>query len=175
MFSDPFLFTIYILKSVFWKDNYSIIWVWSMCWILNGNTAEDDRNTHWKHTLKLPAIHRPWPKLRGGICHSNIPFFTENKDQLKEFLLTQYLYSSKNRLSSWIWFEFLFVHVWHFYVKIFVRPYEINISYMMFWCTISLHICTSSAEKRKRYYTPKHLKSSFDWQVYLVNHFHLEK
>ena len=39
-----------------------------MCRILNGNTAEDDRNTHWKHTLKVTAIHRLWQKLRGGIC-----------------------------------------------------------------------------------------------------------
>ena len=39
-----------------------------MCRILNGNTAEDDRNTHWKHTLKVHRVHRPWPKLRGGIC-----------------------------------------------------------------------------------------------------------
>ena len=39
-----------------------------MCRILNGNTAEDDRNTHWKHILKVHRVHRPWPKLRGGIC-----------------------------------------------------------------------------------------------------------
>ena len=28
--------------------------------ILNGNTAEDGRNTHWKHTLK---VHRDSPPL----------------------------------------------------------------------------------------------------------------
>ena len=30
-----------------------------MCRILNGNTAEDDRNTHWKHTQSSPRFTAP--------------------------------------------------------------------------------------------------------------------
>ena len=34
-----------------------------MCRILSGNTAEDDRNTHWKHALK---VHHDSPSLVPG-------------------------------------------------------------------------------------------------------------
>ena len=38
-----------------------------MCKILSGNTAGD--RTHIGNSLlKFTAIHRPWRKLRGGIC-----------------------------------------------------------------------------------------------------------
>ena len=47
--SAPFLFTIYILKSVFCKDN-SVEYAFDRC---VENTAGDERNTHWKHVLKV--------------------------------------------------------------------------------------------------------------------------
>ena len=51
--SSPFLFTIYTLKSVFCKDN-SVEYAFDRCVeFLSGNTAGDDRNTHWKHVLKV--------------------------------------------------------------------------------------------------------------------------
>ena len=33
-----------------------------MCRILNGNTAEDDRNAYWKHTLKVHRDSSPLAK-----------------------------------------------------------------------------------------------------------------
>ena len=49
--SAPFLITIYTLKSVSCKDN-SVEYAFDRCVeFLNGNTAADDRNTHWKHVL----------------------------------------------------------------------------------------------------------------------------
>ena len=69
--SAPFLITIYTLKNVFCKDNSlnSVEYAFDRCVeFLSGNTAADDRNTHWKHVLKVHCVHRPWRKLRGGIC-----------------------------------------------------------------------------------------------------------
>ena len=40
-----------------------------MCRILSGNTAGDDTETRIGNTFsKFTTIHRPWRKLRGGIC-----------------------------------------------------------------------------------------------------------
>ena len=55
--SAPFLFTIYILKSVFCKDN-SVEYAFDRC----GNTAADARNTHWKHVLKVHCDSSPLAK-----------------------------------------------------------------------------------------------------------------
>ena len=64
-----------------------------MCRILNGNTAEDDRNTHWKHILKVHRVHRPWPKLRGGIC------------RYKTFCMTIFA------RRTFLWFRYCSIHV----------------------------------------------------------------
>ena len=51
--SALFLFTIYMLKSVFcWDISVSKTWVWSMCRNLSGNAAENDGNTK-KYALKI--------------------------------------------------------------------------------------------------------------------------
>ena len=60
--SAPFLITIYTLKSVFCKDN-SVEYAFGRCVeFLSGNTAADDRNTHWKHVLKVHCDSSPLAK-----------------------------------------------------------------------------------------------------------------
>ena len=60
--SAPFLITIYTLKSVFCKDN-SVEYAFDRCLeFLSGNTAADDRNTHWKHVLKVHSDSSPLAK-----------------------------------------------------------------------------------------------------------------
>ena len=57
--SAPFLITIYTLKSVFCKEN-SVEYAFDRCAeFLSGNTAADDRNTHWKHVLKVHCDSPP--------------------------------------------------------------------------------------------------------------------
>ena len=60
--SGPFLITIYTLKSVFCKEN-SVEYAFDRCAeFLSGNTAADDRNTHWKHVLKVHCDSPPLAK-----------------------------------------------------------------------------------------------------------------
>ena len=61
--SAPFLITIYTFKkSVFCKDN-SVEYAFDRCVeFLSGNTEADDRNTHWKHVLKVHCDSPPLAK-----------------------------------------------------------------------------------------------------------------
>ena len=45
----------------------------SMCRILSGTTAEDDRNTHWKHALKVH--HTELYHITGG----SAPYYFQQK------------------------------------------------------------------------------------------------
>ena len=66
--SDPFLFTIYILKSVFCKDNL-VEYGFDRYVEFQMETQRKMTETRIGNTLsKFTAIHRPWPKLCGGIC-----------------------------------------------------------------------------------------------------------
>ena len=66
--SAPFLFTIYILKSVFCKDN-SVEYAFDRCVQFQVETQRQMQETRIGNTFsKFTAIHRPWRKLHGGIC-----------------------------------------------------------------------------------------------------------
>ena len=66
--SASFLFTIYILKSVFCKDN-SVEYGFDRCFGFYVETQQKKTETRIGNTLsKFTAIHRPWRKLPGGIC-----------------------------------------------------------------------------------------------------------
>ena len=64
----PLFFTIYILISVFFKDN-SVEYGFDGCVEFYVETQQKMTETRIGNTLsKFTAIHCPWRKLRGGIC-----------------------------------------------------------------------------------------------------------